>query len=192
MMGWIGGGPRPWQQQTQLIWMPSGESSSKRALTSARSVTTWRSRETSVLVSPRIASSARVTMVVQRHRPVRLGERAEDPDLDGADRDVAAALPKAAGAVGLEPVQAGRSVAAAVVCAPRLFAGWTNRFTRPRAASPGRRGNYYSPEWRSDGDSSMISILSQLATWSRDQPLGEAFSRVFSSRLRSANLDSRG
>ena len=38
-------------------------------------------------------------------------------------------------------------------CSP----GWTNRFTRPRAASPGRRGNYYSPEWRSDGDSSMIS-----------------------------------
>ncbi len=137
MMGWIGGGPRPWQQQTQLIWMPSGESSSKRALTSARSVTTWRSRETSVLVSPRIASSARVTMVVQRHRPVRLGERAEDPDLDGADRDVAAALPKAAGAVGLEPVQAGRSVAAAVVCAPRLFARLDEPFHPPAGSEPG-------------------------------------------------------
>ena len=49
-----------------------------------------------------------------------LGERAEDPDLDGADRDFAAALPQAAGALGLELVQSGRFVAAAVVCAPRI------------------------------------------------------------------------
>ena len=40
----------------------------------------------------------------------------------------------------------------------------------------------------------MISILSKAATWSPEQPFGEAFSRVFSSRLCSApaNLDSSG
>ena len=37
-------------------------------------------------------------------------------------------------------------------------------------------------------DSHMISILSQLATWSRYQPFGEAFSRVFSRRFCSAQL----
>ena len=73
-----------------------------------------------------------------------LGERAEDPDLDGADRDFAAALPQAAGALGLELVQSGRFVAAAVVCAPRIvrLAGRTVS-TRRRAANPSRRGNYY-------------------------------------------------
>ena len=34
----------------------------------------------------------------------------------------------------------------------------------------------------------MISILSKAATWSPEQPFGEAFSRVFSSRLCSAQL----
>ena len=34
----------------------------------------------------------------------------------------------------------------------------------------------------------MISILSKAATWSRDQLIGETFSRVFNSRLRSAQL----
>ena len=34
----------------------------------------------------------------------------------------------------------------------------------------------------------MISILSKAATWSPEKPFGEAFSRVFSSRLCSAQL----
>ena len=34
----------------------------------------------------------------------------------------------------------------------------------------------------------MISILSKAATWPRDQLIGETFSRVFNSRLRSAQL----
>ena len=59
---------------------------------------------------------AGVTAVLRGH----LGERAEDPDLDGADRNFAAELLEAAGALGLELVQSGRSVAAAVVCAPRF------------------------------------------------------------------------
>jgi len=33
-----------------------------------------------------------------------------------------------------------------------------------------------------------MSILSQLATWSRDPPLAEAISRVFSSRIWSVQL----
>ena len=77
-----------------------------------------------------------------------------------------------------------RSCLCTAICSP----GWTSRFSRRRAASPSRHGNYYSLEWRSNWDSSMISILSKPATCSRDRPFGEAFSRVFSSRLRPAQL----
>ena len=44
----------------------------------------------------------------------RFGERSKDPDLDGADRDLAAALLQAAGAPGLELVQSRPAPAATV------------------------------------------------------------------------------
>ena len=74
---------------------------------------------------------------------------------------------------------------------PRCRHRW--RMTRGQRGSPNfRREALSSPTPRrfipALSDSHMISILPQLATWSRDQPFGEAFSRVFSRRLCSAQL----